>query len=179
MKRNPHLTPGALIAAGTYNACMKYWGINPGLVMGREERVKEEIVEDITEKFKHFQKKILAMGGFAVIASIIPSPYDQVCFRTDSAKLMNAKKLTREVFKEVNDKICEINESCGHSTPNVKSTLEKTGRKEKGKPYLDLRIGKFKSPQKKEPKKEEQEKMMARCCKAILHAATVHTSKPM
>ena len=176
LKENTLLKPGVVISAGNKNITLKYWGSNPGLISGREGAIKHQLIEGVIEEMKEFQERIQERGGFVIFTSLVPKAKDQIS-DNDSTKTKIAKRLMNEVFKEVNTRICKINEEAGQSTPNIKTYLQKTGKKEKGKVTLTTIRSRFLSPEKEVPRRKEQEMMMDCCAKALVHAVEKHARK--
>ena len=87
-----------LISAGMVDISLQYWGLNPGLVRGREDTVRKELVEDLVEKLRRFQAKISMSGSIVVFASLIPNPREQIKLEHDIAKHSRVKVVLREVY---------------------------------------------------------------------------------
>ena len=177
LRNNSGLKPGVVMQAGSTNIGLKYWGLNPGLIMNREVVIRRDIVSSLLEMMVNLQKQIRELGGFIVFASLVPKPNEQLINRNDSKKSIKCKKVINEIFNVVNSEIWKLNQAEGFTTPNIKSYVQKTGSKERGKPTLITKRIKFQSPDKEIPRVQEQEKMMECCSRALEHATQVHADR--
>ena len=160
-----NIKPVVLISAGNTNVSLRYWGLNPGLIKGREEVTKKELIEDLVGKLRTCQEKMINLGALVVFATLIPNPKEQMMLENENIKLTSVKKVMQEIYAQVNNEIIELNREAGFTTPNLKTYVTRTGKKTKREVTL-VRPGCY-SPRNTTPKPRIQEKMMG-CCEHAL-----------
>ena len=116
------VVPILVVSAGSRNITVDHHGvkhISNSIINGSNSKFSSYAVSELENSFLSLKQLVINKGGQIAFSFLIPCPSEQM-FRVSSNPVKLQKALS-EIFVNVNDMICDINEG---PTPDIKQFVE-------------------------------------------------------
>ena len=116
--------PVVVLAVGNVDIRPKVYGVDEGLIKGREKSVHDDMVNEVMVPIYRLNSKIRARKGVLKVASVIPCPADQHYTPNANEHKLHLQAHNSSVYMTINDRITALNKRNRVSTPQISSFFE-------------------------------------------------------